>query len=470
MGWVISGGVLTNTNFPEMPQNTYAPEYPILGWRVEAGKNSGFPFFKLAPTVLPITVPVEQNQYICIYDMMTDAPLFEGNGLAILRPTKCEITEILNDEYSLTMTHPIDSEGRWRYIKERNIVKALGQLFTIMQVEWHWTGRDSGEVTVFAEHIFYQLGDPWIFPEDYGDSPPQCYDATTVLAIAESGMYYHAEPGQMNYNYDWRGDGETTGTSMTYDDPYLYTNDEGRTFLDVIMGSSGILAVKGGELYRDNFYFSIRETMEFAKTDAFDIRLGLNERGITAKVDLSTFCSYFRCIDNFGGWFAWAWKPDTFILTQFPHHVIRSCNITFDEDKYNFDLVGQKATEEFKKNCYPVICYEIDIADVRRNPDYKENNPNFEYRPGNTGRLYDTRLGAGFTIKITETTTDAITGDVIKVVFGARRSFTRSADYPIIIDGAPEIDSAGVAVRDADGAFCYDADGKRIVQTMVSST
>lgn len=462
MAWIIRDGYLTNTLFPAMPERPYEPEYPMLGWRIKSGVNSGYPYFELAPTLLPIITPVEQNPYICIYDMKTDKTFFEGNGLAILRPTKCEITEILNGEYSLSMTHPIDAEGRWRFIKEYNIIKALGQLFTILQVEWHWTGRDCGEVTVYAEHIFYQLSDPWIFPENYGDTPPKFEHAQDVLAHAQSVMYYHPlDEGQVNYAFEWQNE-----TDMTYDTPYVYTNTEGRSFLDVIMGNSGILAAKGGELYRDNFHFSIKPTMENARTDAFDIRLGLNERGITKKVDLSTFCSYFRCVDNFGGWVAWAWNPASFTIAQFPHHVIRSCNVTMSEEEYDFDITDQTATTKFRENCYPVICYEIDLADVRRNPDYAEHNPNFEYRPGNTGRLCDEEAGLNVTIKITETTTDAITGDVIKVTFGSRRSFNRSGDYPVIIGDEPPAPVGEIPLQDADGFFMYDADGYRMVEAM----
>ena len=43
---------------------------------------------------------------ICVYPAAcTD---FSGNGLGVVRPQSCTVTETLNGEWELTLVHPID--------------------------------------------------------------------------------------------------------------------------------------------------------------------------------------------------------------------------------------------------------------------------------------------------------------------------------------------------------------------------
>lgn len=78
---------------------------------------------------------------------------FEKNGDCALLPASCEISAELNDSWQLAMSHPIDEEGRWKYITENSVIKAPSfngeQLFRVKKVE----KRDSG-ITAEAEPIF----------------------------------------------------------------------------------------------------------------------------------------------------------------------------------------------------------------------------------------------------------------------------------------------------------------------------
>lgn len=469
----------TNDGFPypsdaaALPENSQEKPYPLYLWRITPGTNSGYPYFLLQPPPAPVPVlPVPQQRYIQVFDMEAEkSDLQNRNGLAILTPSSCEITEVLNGEYSLRMTHPIDPDGKWEFIREENILRALGQLFTIKTVTWHYTGAGSGEVEVYAEHIFYQIADPWIMPFSEPFTSNSCYQ---VMLHAMTTAYHHLEDQfhQHEYAFSYASDWE-------WDEDYIFSNDDGRTVVDLLIGSGGITDVKGGELFRDNFFFRIDETMKIdgegtpAPENAFDIRIGRNLSGISLTTDLSTLCTYYRGdferSDGSWGWFAWAWKPEGFVRTQFPHHVVRSKNYSYD-DRLDWDTVWERfqqdVTSDFKKNCRPVISYEIDLADVSRNPDFQEQNPDFEYKPGYTGRVYDERLGGAVTLKITETTTDAITGDVLSVTIGSRHSFTRNASYPVILGIEAEIDGGELPLVDADGYLLADADGCRLTEVV----
>ena len=59
---------------------------------------------------------------ICIYP--ADCSDFSSNGLGIVQPQSCTVTETLNGEWELTLEHPIDEEGRWTRLAEGNILRA----------------------------------------------------------------------------------------------------------------------------------------------------------------------------------------------------------------------------------------------------------------------------------------------------------------------------------------------------------
>ena len=47
-----------------------------------------------------------------------------GNGQAVLDPTMCEINEQTGGQYELTMKHPLDHAGKWKYLINGAIIKA----------------------------------------------------------------------------------------------------------------------------------------------------------------------------------------------------------------------------------------------------------------------------------------------------------------------------------------------------------
>lgn len=59
---------------------------------------------------------------ICVYP--ADCTDYTTNGLCILQPTTCEVTETLNGEWELSMLHPLDDRDRWTYLQVGCIIKA----------------------------------------------------------------------------------------------------------------------------------------------------------------------------------------------------------------------------------------------------------------------------------------------------------------------------------------------------------
>ena len=87
---------------------------------------------------------------------------YEKNGDQTLFPVSASVHAILNGAWEAEITHPIDAEGRWKYITEESVIKMPSfngnQLFRVKTAQ----KQDSG-VTATLEPIFYDsMGDCWL--------------------------------------------------------------------------------------------------------------------------------------------------------------------------------------------------------------------------------------------------------------------------------------------------------------------
>lgn len=473
MSWYgVPGEMPQNTEFPDAPARALSDKnsLPLSAWRQEMLVNNDFPYIALFPDVARISYGfLDQRDYITIYDMATQKADFVTNGLAILHPTSAPVHEIINGEWTLTLTHPMDPEGRWQYILESNIIKCCGQLFTIKRCEWHYETAGTGYVTATAEAMFYQLNDMWIF----ADRTPvvgwlSCEAA--ISGIISAAVTYDEGP-MTRYGFEW-------SSEWTWNAEWLRViNADGCTPVELLLGADGIIAQKGGELYRDNFYFSINQRMEGALDNAFDIRIGRNLSGIGRTVDTSQLCFWLRLKDTrTGSWVAVSYDGRAWPWMQFPHNVVRSDTITLGDDIYAAIDAGEVDILEvmypilfarFDANSAPILCFEVTLADARRNPDFEEISL-FRYKVGDIGRIYDDRLGGAVWLKITETETDGITGEVTKVTFGSKNSFTRPVGYPQpTIDVEPTEVTGAFQLRDKDRYPLRDKNGLKIMRKVV---
>lgn len=471
----VQGQYPTNPEFTDAPPALYSTlPYSYSIYRQDDYTNLGYPYIVFFPLIEKITPPqpVKQHEPITVYDHRTEKIGLQSNGLAILSPSSVSIHEVINGEWTLTLTHPCDADGKWKYIREHNIIKCMGQYYTVKRLEWDFQTSKSGEITATCEHIFYQLCDMWCYAWNWGfdtgsvqnTSWPYCIAA--INHIMGSAVTDDSQ-GQFRYDFEW-------DSNWIWDHNWICVIDgTGCTPVELLLGTNGIIGSMGGELYRNNFYFSIEQRMEGALDDAFDIRIGLNLRGIKRTVDVSDIATLFRLYEGHGsGFVAISYNGETsFPLFQFPHNITRSDAYSFPDDVFNAALkngesliepLGQICSARWRKYALPTICYEVDIKDVRQNPDYEEIKY-YRYKVGDEGRIWDERLGesGGYvTLRITETETDGITGEVTRVVFGSKSSFTKGAAYPNNTQIEPN-ESFGIAyLRDNSGAMIIDKNNK----------
>lgn len=454
--------------------------YPDSWWRIQAGYNNGYPFNMLMPDIptVDLAPPVKQRPYICLYRYDTPQNGFDNHGMFVLTPTKCTITEELNGKYEISLEHPIDPEGRWQYIRENAIVKAMGQLFTIRVVNQQWKGS-SGKITAKGDHIWYQLGDRWLAKTSGETEGISSIWVSTLVSKAreklvgayfEGDTHYSFTPYIQNGLYVPQGIGEGRWEFLT----------EGMTPIEFFLGSQGVVAACEGEFHRDNFNFYINKRKHGSSDNAFDIRIGKNLTAIKRTIDTSSLVTYVEGYTNYdkegtqpyGGTFAISWTDSLLADYGIPHHIYRE-----KEFSYNFPinwvygdgetkvkkLLAADVKEWFRQNNQPLIAYEIDMRDVKNNPEYQELVNVDSYKVGDMGYIHDPHIG-DIQIEITKSVTNAITGEVEQVVFGNVRDFVGQPPSQLVIDPETVVVEVYFQVMDSSGAFCYDRNGDMIVE------
>lgn len=125
---------------------------------------------------------------------------FEHNGDMTLFPTEAIVHPILNGEWEVNLEHPIDQEGRWKYIVEEAVVKMSSfngdQLFRIKKKE-----KDDGGVTAELQPIFMDAKDDCFLLDvrptdktgqqalDVMTAPNKKYKASSNISLVSTAYY-----------------------------------------------------------------------------------------------------------------------------------------------------------------------------------------------------------------------------------------------------------------------------------------
>lgn len=444
-------GYLYNDEFlPMPPYAVICPVSPAI-WHIEPLANSGYPFCDLMLGIPRLRIKaVEQDPYICVFDITTaNKEDFNGNGMAILCPSSCTVHQVENGEYCVRMTHPMDENDKWTYIRERNYLKVLGQVYTIISVETDFTART---LEVYAEHIFYQLNDAFILGSIIPDNPRYISgdNGQEIINDIMVSATWYSPPPYTYFTYQYYSDIPSTAFQME-------VSGGGMTPVQAILGGGGMCELTGGKLYRDNFYFSINQQMEDANDHAFDLRVGNNLHGIKRVIDTSQMATWFRGDDGRGNWIAISWAQAWMTLQALPHNIIRAESFSMPE--MNMELLFAKVCAAFSRSGAPIISYTFDIRDSIADDLYADIQNMYRYEVGDSGQLYDERLGGAFTLTITETEKDGITGRTLSFTVGNSRSFVRSGSAPPASLNEPQIDSKKYIWRDKNGNVLVDKNG-----------
>jgi phage minor structural protein len=322
---------------------------------------------------------------IHVYDKKEKS--FDKNGLAVLNEAvECKIIEKLNNEYELILSYPLHSK-KAQYLQPFNVIKADGQLFRIYN-----TDKDSntGLVTVYARHIFYDLLNYII--EDRRAENKTCKEALDII-LEEIGLseVYTAES-------------DLTEVATQY---FVKKNGVEAVFL--------LVNEWQGELVRDNYTIGI---MKSKGTDrGVHIRYGKNIIGISEKLNCDNVATWIYPVGMDG-----ITLPEKYLLnplwegSDYPDFALVKM-VEFKEANSE-GLLRIEAQKYLDSHAIPDVNYKVDFILLGQTEEYRNYKALEHVEVGDIVTVKHSILGIDIKVKVISIEKDILSAKNTRVELG----------------------------------------------------
>lgn len=342
---------------------------------------------------------------------------YEKNGDMTLFPTSAKIHMILNGAWTAQIGHPIDPEGRWKYIQDQAVVKMPSfngeqQLFRIRSK----TKTDT-EVEANLEPIFMDARDD-CFLMDVRPTGKTGQQALDIMTAA---------------NPKYKGSSNISVIDTAY---YVTKN-----LIEAINGDDDNAFVKrwGGEIIFDNFKVIINRRT--GRDNGLELLYGKNipQDGISEEVDFSEVVT--RIIPKaYNGYMMSGDAPwvDSSLIKNYP--TVKTRTISFEDVKMRADAqdgdedngvtlcdsqeqlniaLKKKCSEQFEAGLdKPKVTLTVDMVMLQNIDAYKEYADLESVSLGDTVHCRHSRLNISTDARVIELEYDAIGEKADYVVLG----------------------------------------------------
>lgn len=292
---------------------------------------------------------------------------FEHNGDMTLFPVSCRLSAELNGAWELKLNHPLDNEGRWKYIEEEAVISAptfMGerQLFRINEVE-----KTDTEILVTAYPIFFDSAKDCFLI----DTRPEMKNGQQALNIMMSGTKYS-------------GTSDISSGSTAY---FVRRN-----LMNAINGEDEPTFIQrwGGEILYDNYKIIINSRV--GGNYGVKIRYGKNMEGLSYHLDMSDVITRIVPVAYNGHMLAgaspWVDSPNiekyaTIYTKEIKfEHIKLAEDVDGDGDEEDIicetlemlrEVLKEKCQEQFEHGVdLPTVTIEVNMVDISRTGEYKE--------------------------------------------------------------------------------------------------
>ena len=341
---------------------------------------------------------------------------YEHNGDMTLMPEEAEIHVILNGEWTATIEHPIDDEGRWKYITDNAVVKMPSfngeQLFRIQNKE----KSDSG-VSAELTPIFL-------------DAKEDCF-LVDVRPTEKSGQEALDIMTAPNNVYTAKSDIKKTSTA------YYQT----KNLIEAINGNDDNAFVKrwGGEILYNNYEVIVNERVGADRGVHVVYGKNIVKDGFSETIDMTDVVT--RIVPKaYNGYMIEGEAPwvDSPIIDKYPtvHYGV----ITFDDVKMRADAseddeangvivcdtqeqlekaLTDKCIEQFDAGVdKPSITIEVNMELLQNTELYDDVKELETVSLGDTVHCSHSKLGIVTDARVIELTWDAVRNKVTSVKLG----------------------------------------------------
>lgn len=347
---------------------------------------------------------------------------YEHNGDMTLFPSSASVHAILNGSWEADLVHPIDQEGRWKFIQQEGVVSMPSfyensttlpqmQLFRIKAVD-----KSDTEIVATMEPIFYDAMDD-CFLTDIRPTDKNGQQALDILCAV---------------NTKYSGKSNITKTSTAY---YQYKN-----LLEALNGDTdnSFISRWGGEMLFNDYEVIINDRVGI---DAgYELRYGKNMpvNGLTESVDIRDVVTRIypkayngREMSNHG-------YVDSELIDSYP--TVKAVTMTFDNVKLAEDAnaddeengviicdtqaeLDQALTEQCEAQFAsgvdkPKVTISANLVVLKYSEQYKEYSMLEDVSLGDTIHCINSRLGIETSARVIELEYDSLRKKVKSVVIG----------------------------------------------------
>lgn len=338
---------------------------------------------------------------------------YENNGDITLFPTSCELSCEINGTWELNMSHPLDSDGRWKYLSEEAVISAPTfqsdkQLFRVDKCV-----KSDSSVDVTAYPIFFDSADDCFLM----DTRPTNQNGQNALNIMTQNSKYSGE-----------SDITTGGTA------YFVR----RNLMDAINGedSPTFIQTWGGEILYDNFKIIVNERI--GGDYGVEIRYGKNMDGLSYTVDMSDIVTRIIPVAYNGrtmsGNSPWV---DSENIDKYAKKYIRE--VKFEDVKLAEDAsdseeedviicadqaalnaaLTQKCEDMYAAGAdLPAVTIQVTMIDLAKTEQYKDFKDLVSVDLGDTVHCYNYKLGITTDARVIKLTWDCIRNQAGEMTLG----------------------------------------------------
>ena len=318
---------------------------------------------------------------ILLHDKMStqNELISQSKVQAVLQdPISAKIHQVLNGDYSYQITmhcnNPILKKLEYLSIIQSN----SGQLFFLNHIS-----KQGRTVTLYCPHIWYYLAHRpvWCGAHEGYD----IWDSVRDILQDEK-----RDEREIHYNFSFASDISNKWINWDY---HLLKKAY------ALLGSpESIVNRFNGELYRDNFYFSINKRIEHSADDAFYLADGFNATSINEDIDASDMITEVYATDNYGGLYDafWGWSD------KFPHHMTGTPKFSYNGEPN----LREDADKYFYENVEPKHSLRVNFATLRKSNRESPYMQLENFQLGDTGKIRSSVLDIDVTDRIIELTYD----------------------------------------------------------------
>ncbi|MFQ9247399.1 MAG: phage tail spike protein [Clostridium paraputrificum] len=342
---------------------------------------------------------------------------YEMNGDMTLEPSSCPYKD---KEYLLTIEHPFDKLGRWKYLDYENVIKAEGKLYRIFNVV-----KSLDYITAYARPIFFDLID------------------TILLDVRPTN-----KTGQQALEDILKGTGFKAHSNISTHNTAYYIR---KNIVEAILGNddNSFLNRWGGEIDLDNFDIYIND--KIGSDNGVRVEFGYNLNEIEEDINIEEVAT--RIIPmGFDGLMLEGDTPwiDSPLIDKYVNPKMRV--IKFDDvkvkesetDEEGFNTI-EEARAELIKRCNklyeegidkPQVNYKIDMINLANTTAYKNYIDLVKVGKGDTVTCYVKALDIDVKARVIDFEKDYLTGEYINIELGSVQSdfFNKQSDIQNKVD------------------------------------